>query len=561
MKKLILLLLLTLFVPNVKAETTNFTLGNKIEGEYVRKTLNGEKWTKSMTFLRRTSDGRITYCVEPWEHITTYDLEKKTGKEAEALGYTEELWDKLRLTAYYGYGYQNHTSDIWYSVTQFLLSKYPPLGMYITYTNTLDGAAINKHTAEITELENLVKNHYQKPSFTGTTKSLEVYGTININDNYGVIGKYEIKETKLVDAVISGNTLKVTALGEKGVGQVTLIKQDRMYNEKSTLYHSDTSQDFMTVGSYEPVEAVINFNIKGSSLIIKQTDKVTGSTVSSCNRSLEGATYTLTTPTGVLVDTITIKNNLIGTSKPLAAGNYNLYQETPPFGYYKNNSQTGLTITQGKDLEVVLNNACITKEISVTKYYDDNGLLKKEPNVLFQVIENDRVFNETRTNEEGIARFILPIGEFSFKQVNTMSGYDLIENFAFAVTEQTESGTNYDFVNKKLPIIPEAKEPEINKPDVNEPEGPPKEPQEMPPEEEEKSKEIAPPPVVEETNNQTDLVSESEETKLIIEKAEQNLAVGDTIENPRTGDNIFRSLFLSLGSLTGIIILLFKKKC
>ena len=92
-----------------------------IPNTYINKTKNGETKYQQLTMITRKSDNQYVYCIEPGQLLngnTTY-----TGTDENQLAVvnmTQAQWKRVKLLAYYGYGYGNHTDIKWYSVTQFM---------------------------------------------------------------------------------------------------------------------------------------------------------------------------------------------------------------------------------------------------------------------------------------------------------------------------------------------------------------------------------------------------------------------------------------------------------
>ena len=48
--------------------------------------------------------------------------------------------ENIRLYAYFGYGYGNHTSDMWYGVTKCMIWEEADPTLVINYSTTREGA-------------------------------------------------------------------------------------------------------------------------------------------------------------------------------------------------------------------------------------------------------------------------------------------------------------------------------------------------------------------------------------------------------------------------------------
>ena len=169
--------------------------GMCISNEYVTKEKNGTKKYQQMTLIVRNSDGRFLYCIEPGKSIdeneifTGYDDNQK-----EYVNLSEDKWNKIKLLAYYGYGYKDekydHTNIKWYVITQYMIWQVNNLDYDIYFTNTLNGNRIVKYTNEINELENIINNHNIVPNFN--TNYLDVFlgSDTTFNDTNNVLSKF-----------------------------------------------------------------------------------------------------------------------------------------------------------------------------------------------------------------------------------------------------------------------------------------------------------------------------------------------------------------------------------
>lgn len=93
-----------------------------------------------------------------WSNIQFNYYEDYSG----AQNLTAAQYDKGELLAYYGYGYGNHTSTDWVSVTQVAIWKTTRPDMDIFYSWGQQGANRDDSifAGKFAELESLVASHY-----------------------------------------------------------------------------------------------------------------------------------------------------------------------------------------------------------------------------------------------------------------------------------------------------------------------------------------------------------------------------------------------------------------
>ena len=190
----VILMLLVIFPVLVKADEYVDKLIEHykwISNDYVVKEKNGVRKYQQMSITVRNSDKQFVYCVEPGTSINKNNIYMGSDvNQAYIANMSEDEWNLINLIAYYGYGYKDsnidHSELKWYSITQFMIWQVVPNGYDIYFTDKLDGKKIIKYTKEIEEINNLIKNHNQKPDFN--INNLK----ININD------KLELKDNNLV---------------------------------------------------------------------------------------------------------------------------------------------------------------------------------------------------------------------------------------------------------------------------------------------------------------------------------------------------------------------------
>ena len=114
MKKILMVLLVFIFMitfnDKANALQDSFYEGEYIPNTYMKKFNNTSGRYQQMKVFRRKSDNHFVYCIELWEDlqsnktVTGYD----NNQYLEA-GIDYNVWEKIMLISYYGYGYKNHT--------------------------------------------------------------------------------------------------------------------------------------------------------------------------------------------------------------------------------------------------------------------------------------------------------------------------------------------------------------------------------------------------------------------------------------------------------------------
>lgn len=147
--------------------------------------------------------------------IDNYTYTSYTSDYADILNISEEVWKEISLIAYYGYGYENHTEDYWYYITQMMIWREVEPDAQFYFTKTLGGENdLTLYALEIEEIESLVNEHYITPKF----EKIEVMlgETKSFKDENDCLSNYEVVDDNIK---INGNELVVTGdiVGSKSV--------------------------------------------------------------------------------------------------------------------------------------------------------------------------------------------------------------------------------------------------------------------------------------------------------------------------------------------------------
>ena len=239
-------------------------VGNKITGIFITKhPTDRPRMLLEVDYLHRASDGMFVYCIDP---ITILHPGLKyrgiTYNPSSHLDYiSEDVWERITLIAYYGYGYGNHTESKWYAVTQFLIWRevMPDLVMYFAYT--LTGPPANRFASEMEQIMNLVNNHNKTPNFDDIEFSVYEGSEIIITDKNNVLSRFDINLSEYVEIIRDGNTLKIKGI-KPGSVDITLVNRDRRFNMPPILYYHATSQDVMSVGRFNEIVSSFRINVK-----------------------------------------------------------------------------------------------------------------------------------------------------------------------------------------------------------------------------------------------------------------------------------------------------------
>ena len=449
MKKIyILIALISVMVNSFIAKAGNYddyiVEGEIIPSIYITKELpDGQKWYMQSKILRRASDMEYVYCIEP---ITMLDTKTKydsyTSNQASYASLSPEVWKKISLIAYYGYGYADHTNSMWYSVTQFMIWREvnPSLVMY--FTSTLGGNKIEPFVPAFAEIENLIIEHNTLPDFGSKLfdiyfgEELEIVDKNNVLKNYTVIngGKWKVENNRLF---YNGNKL--------GIDTISFEKKDERFKIPPILYYHSTSQKLMSLGQYDSMKMDIKVDVKEKTYNLKiiKIDEETADVITGVLIEFK-LTNTLTN------EVYFYKTNNEGffITDEITAGTYILEEIAAPFGY-KLSKPLFIEINDEADLTIQFPNKKIDKyQAKVIKVDENTKEIIKEIGIKFKL--TNTLTNESNiyeTNQDGF--FIindLISGIYILEELEAPLGYELSKPLTLEIKD---ADIIVEFANKK----------------------------------------------------------------------------------------------------------------
>ena len=452
-KKYLLLFLLVvgIFIStnSVNAETYkgDFIYGENTDTKvYInKKQPNGyTKWKRSSTIVQK-STGKIVYCLQPMVDIIDGAIYNVTDEDyAGAQNLTSEQYDRIKLLAYYGYGYGNHTSTDWVSVTQVLIwrTTRPDLDIYFSWESNAQNRDDSIFVDKIDELNKLVANHYTRPSFNMNNIDMVIGKNQTIVDTNGVLSNYKIRSKTNVDASISGNNLNVKA-NSVGTGEVIFEKDEKRFNEKPIIFYAIDSQNIIRPGDPSFVLAKININIVGGKVKINKLDSETNDNKPLGEATLKGAEYGIFTELGEKVATIITDENGKATSDFLPdIGKYYIQEIKASKGYELDSRKYFFELTNDSlEKEVNVYENVIKMNYNLTKVIaqEETGSMIPESNVKFGFYNsNGELYQEVSTDNNGKLSITLPYGKYIVKQLTNQRGLEKLQDFEIIV-EKTEN--------------------------------------------------------------------------------------------------------------------------
>ena len=225
------------------------------------------------------------------------------------------------------------------------------------------------------------------------------------------------------DLTINNNSITINNLKE-GEYNYNLSRQDNFYNKPLIFYQSYSSQNLVKTGDLNDINISFKIKVIKTKIDITKIDKDNQSITPRGDAFLDGAIYELYDQDMNKLKELTIKNNQAILNNILF-GTYYLKELSPGKGYTLDNNTYEIIISEDHpNKELILENKVIEKEIIIDKEYGEDNNFNKEKNIDFDIINSKGdIVKTVTTNDYGIARFILPYGQYQIKQLNSTKGY------------------------------------------------------------------------------------------------------------------------------------------
>ena len=383
-------------------------------------------------------DNKVVYCVEPGSHITD---DVYFEEDINTLGLSNNILRDIKLIGYYGYEYPGHDTVNYHIATQALIWERIK-NMDVSFWTEKDRGGIEVNVDnEKNEILRLIENHNLNPSID-TNITISKDKEYIFNDYNNVIDSFEIINNNAnLNVSIINNELHIK--GDIGDYELTL-KKKKYNNDTSILYvgRDGISQKMMKLRLDDEKIIKINIHIVGGKIILHKLDSDTLTNKTIGNSTLENAIYGIYDLDNNLIDTIKTNELGEGFSNILKLDKYIIKEITPSYGYELdlNNYEIELNLN---NLEINLNVYETLKQIDITllkTLEGDYTILSGENNITFQIYfkDNNELYKEVTTNEDGVVKFKLPYGDYLIHQVNTNYGYLKADDFFITINEEKE---------------------------------------------------------------------------------------------------------------------------
>lgn len=409
----------------------------------------------SAQYKTYTMDGKTVYCIEPGVDITTHIYNGAEGWVNSP--YSDEINQKIQLIGYYGYEYPSHKGNIRYRMAAQALIWETTGGQIIEFWTEASGWGdyinINKERNDIMALVNA---HYNKPSFTGESKTTIIGEQVTFTDTTGILSEYEIYKSDNATSSINGNTLSVTP---NAVGELTISLKRKSYTSDPTTIFvgiDEISQKMGFFGLNDPITSSVRLNVYGGKISLEKFDSETLSYTPQGDASLKGAVYGIYDEYDFRVGELTTTGNSLVTSDYLPKlGRFYLKEEISSSGYELDPTKYYFEITADNlNPKITVYEQVIERDFELYKVEADGttAILKAEPNVTFEFYlkSNMELYESATTNSKGHLKVTLPYGTYIVHQATSTPNFEKVEDFEIVINENSEELTTKIISNAEV---------------------------------------------------------------------------------------------------------------
>lgn len=447
---------------NVKADNIRISQ-NYVSGFFhAHKSGNSYSRYGQMAFWS-TSNQDVSFCIEPGATFSSsasyvtysqndYDLiniiNNNTSNSANKI--TQEQLNKIKLYAFYGYGYDGHNTSEYRIATQMLIWRVVDPDQVFTDSNCTvnDCRAISDAEAgvadEMAEIQRLVDSHYLLPSFDRDNINLNLGESTTLYDSNNMLSNYQVSSCINCNAMINGNSLIITATG---TGDLTVSLSKKTSYGKSMLFAvASNSQNQVVIGDIDPVLSSVFGTVSGGSLEITKTDDA--------GKGLSGATFKVYNSNNLEVCTIVTDSNGFGNCSNLSLGNYTIREVSTPNGYVLDDTIYSFSITStNSNVELNFENLLIRGNVELYKVSESEDTDAKLDGAVYGIYDlSNNLIAELTVNSDGYAKYEnLKYGDYYLKELKASIGHEIdtnIYNFSIHSNNETIKITSVEPVIK-----------------------------------------------------------------------------------------------------------------
>lgn len=397
--------------------------------------------------IKSSLDDRIYYCIDPAVALGSapagsFNIITGDNNIIGKSNLTKAKYEKVRLLAYYGYGYKNgtiaHTSKKWYGITQVMIWRVMRPDLTWTFKASRNGTPNNNlFKEEVAEINKLVANHGKTSSFKDKKVKLLIGESITLTDTNNVLQNFSrVNNPKNVTVKENGNKLTITA-NKNGTEAINYNFRNGIANQVALLT-SPTYQDVIIRG--KPIDLPyfgIQVEVTGGTVNLQKIDATTNKNKAQGEATLKGAIYEIYDSDNNPVGQITTDEN--GQGKIiLDYGKYSIKEIKAPKGYNLSDEVYEFEITkENTNVNIEAKDQVITGKLLLTKTKGGAGEnFTKEKNATFNILDSkDNVVETITTNKNGLAIALLPYGTYTIQQITGEENYVLSEDIKVSIKE------------------------------------------------------------------------------------------------------------------------------
>ena len=397
--------------------------------------------------IKSSLDDRIYYCIDPAVALGSapagsFNIITGDNNIIGKSNLTKAKYEKVRLLAYYGYGYKNgtiaHTSKKWYGITQVMIWRVMRPDLTWTFKASRNGTPNNNFfKEEVAEMNKLVANHGKTSSFKDKKVKLLIGESITLTDTNNVLQNFSrVNNPKNVTVKENGNKLTITA-NKNGTEAINYNFRNGIANQVALLT-SPTYQDVIIRG--KPIDLPyfgIQVEVTGGTVNLQKIDATTNKNKAQGEATLKGAIYEIYDSDNNSVGQITTDEN--GQGKIiLDYGKYSIKEIKAPKGYNLSDEVYEFEITKENiNVNIEAKDQVITGKLLLTKTKGGAGeSFTKEKNATFNILDSkDNVVETITTNKNGLAIALLPYGTYTIQQITGEENYVLSEDIKVSIKE------------------------------------------------------------------------------------------------------------------------------
>lgn len=451
---LILLALFSILINTNNVKADNIRISQNYVSGFFHAHKSGNSYSRygQMAFWS-TSNQDVSFCIEPGATFSSstsyvtysqndYDLiniiNNNTSNSANRI--TQEQLDKIKLYAFYGYGYDGHNTSEYRIATQMLIWRVVDPDQVFTDSNCTvnDCRAISDAEAgvadEMAEIQRLVGSHYLLPSFDRDKINLNLGESTTLYDSNNMLSNYQVSSCINCNAMINGNSLIITATGT-GDLTVSLSKKTNSYGKSMLFAVASNSQNQVVIGDIDPVLSSVFGTVSGGSLEITKTDDT--------GKRLSGATFKVYNSNNLEVCTIITDSNGFGNCSNLSLGNYTIREVSTPNGYVLDDTIYSFSITStNSNVELNFENLLIRGNVELYKVSESEDTDAKLDGAVYGIYDlSNNLIAEMTVNSDGYAKYEnLKYGDYYIKEISPSIGHEVDQNiYHFSISNNGET--------------------------------------------------------------------------------------------------------------------------